>query len=120
MSYCRWSSSNFACDLYVYEDSGGGWTVHVAGFRIVDKVPPVIYPVDQSVEALDRFVVSHAAQMQAVMGAKHEPIGLPHDGESFYSLPTAAACADKIEELIAMGYRAPAYVVRDLREEAEP
>ena len=116
MSYCRWSSCNFACDLYVYEDSGGGWTIHVAGNRVLGKVPEVVYPVDDSVEARDRFVASHAAQMEFVMNAEREPVGLPLAGETF-NLPTAAACADKVEELMALGYCVPAYVVRDLREE---
>lgn len=29
MSYCRWSSDNFKCDVYVYADVSGGWTTHV-------------------------------------------------------------------------------------------
>ncbi len=34
MSYCRWSSDNTNCDLYCYEDCSGGFTTHVAGFRL--------------------------------------------------------------------------------------
>lgn len=33
MSYCRWSSDNFECDLYCYSDVNGGYTTHVAGRR---------------------------------------------------------------------------------------
>lgn len=33
MSYCRWSSDFFECDVYVYEDVAGGYTCHVAGRR---------------------------------------------------------------------------------------
>lgn len=117
MSYCRWSSSNFGCDLYVYEDTGGGWTIHVAGARVVGHVPEAVYPVDDSVEARDRWVASHAAQMDFLATAEREPIALPHAGESF-NLPTSLACAEKVEELVALGYRVPAYVARDLREEA--
>lgn len=31
MSYCRWSSDDFECDLYCYADVRGGYTTHVAG-----------------------------------------------------------------------------------------
>lgn len=27
MSYCRWSTDDFKCDLYIYEDVAGGWTI---------------------------------------------------------------------------------------------
>lgn len=33
MSYCRFSSDGFNCDVYVYEDCAGGWTTHVAANR---------------------------------------------------------------------------------------
>lgn len=31
MSWCRWSSMNWQCDLYIYDDVGGYVSVHVAG-----------------------------------------------------------------------------------------
>lgn len=34
MSYCRFSSDNFNCDLYIYEDVSGGFTTHVASNRL--------------------------------------------------------------------------------------
>lgn len=39
MSYCRWSSMNWMCDVYVYEDVDGGWATHVAGRR--RAIPPI-------------------------------------------------------------------------------
>jgi hypothetical protein len=42
MSYCRWSSDHFECDVYVYEDCSGGWTTHVAGRRRKNKLPDEI------------------------------------------------------------------------------
>jgi len=117
MSYCRWSSSNWSCDLYVYEDAHGGWTIHVAGNRVVGEVPKVEWPVDQSPEAVARFGEGHRAQMAFLETAEREPILLPFAGKTF-NLPTAAACADKIEALVRLGYHVPAYVVLVLREEA--
>ena len=40
MSYCRWSTDNFKCDLYCYEDVNGGFTTHVASNR---PSPPYPY-----------------------------------------------------------------------------
>lgn len=119
MSYCRWSSSNFGCDLYVYEDTGGGWTIHVAANRVVGHVPEVVWPIDPNdPEANARFATTQSEQTKFVVSAKREPIALPHAGETF-NLPTALACAEKVEELAALGYRVPAYVAATLREEAD-
>lgn len=41
MSYCRWSSDDWQCDVYVYADANGGWTCHVADRRrIFDETYP--------------------------------------------------------------------------------
>jgi hypothetical protein len=120
VSYCRWSSDDFACDLYVYADSAGGWTVHVAGNRVVGDIPPMLWPVDgdRSPEAIERFVASSNAQTAFVMTAKRQPIGLAHDGQTFH-IADPAECADLVDRLIAMGYRAPAHVAEALRQEIE-
>jgi hypothetical protein len=39
MSYCRWSSEHFECDVYVYANVSGAWTTHVAGRRLKHRVP---------------------------------------------------------------------------------
>jgi hypothetical protein len=39
MSYCRWSSDFFECDVYVYANVSGAWTTHVAGRRLKHRVP---------------------------------------------------------------------------------
>src|SRR5687767_6611694 len=39
MSYCRWSTDDFQCDLYCYEDVSGGFTTHVAGRRKIWDAP---------------------------------------------------------------------------------
>jgi hypothetical protein len=116
MSYCRWSSSNWRCDLYIYE-SDSGWMIHVARNRIVGRVPDIVWPVDKSPEAVERFAVTHKAQMDFIATADRKPIGLPHDGETFCA-SSASECADLVELLIRTGYHAPASVVMTLREEA--
>lgn len=30
MSYCRWSTDNFTCEIYAYEHFDDFWAIHVA------------------------------------------------------------------------------------------
>jgi hypothetical protein len=92
MSYCRWSTDNWKCDLYIYESVGDFWALHVAANRNV-------YTEDGNVDH-----------------DNHIPIDLPHAGEMF-ELATPGDCADKCEELRKLGYNFPDYVITTLREE---
>lgn len=116
MSYCRFSSDDFQCDVYVYEDCMGGFTTHVAGRRVVYKeaLPPRV-PLDK--EHIDAFVAREVRIGEMVDAATRVEIGLPHDGESFND-PDAAACAERLESLRALGYRVPQYAIDMLRDEA--
>lgn len=117
MSYCRWSSENFKSDLYVYACVDDTWTIHVAANRVVGDVPPVFWPTDTSdPDQMARCVESHKAQSAYLDNAEHREIELPCAGATF-KLPTPGDCADKCEELAALGYVVPAYVVPSLREE---
>jgi hypothetical protein len=116
MSYCRWSSDDFQCDLYIYEDVNGGFTTHVAGNRVIYKVD-LPDPVALTQETASQWAERHYEIMQILDdGEKIErvPIDLPHAGETFND-ETAGECADRVESLIALGYRVPDYVVKDLR-----
>lgn len=117
MSYCRWSSDNFQSDLYVYEDVYGGWTIHVAGNRIVGDVPPIVWPLDPKNGAqFGEYVASRSAQSAFLETANRETIKLPGAGETFVT-DSPGACADKIEELASIGFIVPAGVVEELRAE---
>lgn len=118
MSYCRWSSDAFKSDLYVYEHVGGYWAIHVAGSRYVGDVPTLAYPTDAKDPAqVEAFKASYDAQRKFFdAGAATALINLPHAGETFQE-PTPGACADRIEELVALGYHVPAGVVEELRAE---
>lgn len=116
MSYCRWSSDDFWCDIYCYEDLTSRYTIHVACNRVVGDIPktPHIDPLDD----IKAFMGAHRAQMEYLETAEREPIGLPHDGESF-SYATPGEAADKLEELMCMGYHVPEYAIEELREEQD-
>ena len=69
MSYCRWSSMDFKCDLYVYEASDG-IVIHVASNRVVGDVPVIDW---SSAETLHS---TYKAQMEFLDTAEREPINL--------------------------------------------
>lgn len=141
MSYCRWSSMNWRCDVYVYEDVGGGWTTHVAGRRRV--IPPIPdLPImrlpsfcgkwDREALRMDYPSRWHAIGARIVfgayalwhrwvhMGSLHliplRSIGLPYDGESFNDA-TPGECAARLESLRDVGYIVPRGVISALRQE---
>lgn len=109
MSYCRFSSDNFKSDFYVY-GSDLGWEIIVAGNRVVGDIPPLVeWGAPGFFEALKK-------QQDFVSAAKHEPITLPHAGASFTE-KTVEGAIEMIEELIALGFHAPAHLLEDLKEE---
>jgi hypothetical protein len=120
MSYCRWSSDDFQCDVYVYE-SAHGWETHVAGQRPVLDVaalPPAPSRTPDGQFDVAAWMVRHHAVMAQLDGCERRPIGLPHDGESFTDA-TPGECADRLEALRALGYNVPQGAIDALREEAE-
>lgn len=140
MAYCRWSSCNWMCDVYVYADVSGGWTTHVAGrkraFPPIPDIPWGWLPQfgakwnreERRIEYPDRWHKLAAAIVNRLaywwnrvhMGSLHliplRPIGGGHDGESF-SDATALECAERLEYLRRCGYNVPQYAINALRAE---
>ena len=114
MSYCRWSSDDYQCDLYVYE-SDMGFEIHVAGNRLVfdEPLPPPAPPPNVD---FDAWYQRHRTVRDMVQSARRKPIGLPNDGET-YVLSEPGAAADQLVALRAVGYRFPERVIDLLREE---
>lgn len=111
MSHCRWSTDDFQCDLYVWEDASGGWRIAVAARRMVfdEPVPPPV-----SRDDITAWLARH--QLVSTLPYHHEDIDLPHAGETFEE-PTASAAADRVAALCALGYRCPDSVESTLRAE---
>lgn len=144
MSYCRWSSDFWQCDVYVYEDVNGGWTTHVAGRRMKHTPPPelVAMPCSTGAEWLARHLAEEAWRdslpsdeipcTYALPGGGSKPgtmkmlkdseylalatIGV-EAGQSF-SDPTPLACAERLEALKAKGFNVPQSAIDALRSEA--
>lgn len=125
MSYCRWSSDDFQCDIYCYYSVGDFYQIFVAGNRIVGDIPKLLpYPskdgkiVDntQDKEGWDAWFKRHQEQMNWLKTCERKPIGLPYDGQSFEE-PDAQTCLDRLLELQKVGYRFPDYVLEAIKEE---
>lgn len=119
MSYCRWSSDGFSCDVYCYEHVHGGFMIHVArGRHVSDEPRPA--SMDSAIDkSPEEFLAAYHAQQAWLNGAHIETIGLPHDGED-YCENTAGEAADRLEQLRAAGYRVPQYAIDELRAKAQP
>jgi len=121
MSYCRWSSDNFECDLYCYQ-SDDGYVTHVASKRVVGDVPPLppwpIWSGGDGAMHLNQWIVAVRAQHDYVDKAERIPIGLPYDGETFIDVTLGEFLA-RLLHLREAGYRFPDSVLDDVREEME-
>lgn len=118
MSFCRWSSDDFQCDVYVYESYLGGFQTHVAERRYVfkDPLPP---PIDLTKGNAKEWLDRHKRVDAMLDHDNMAEIGLPHDGQTF-SDSTAAECAERLEYLRGLGYIVPQYAIDALREELQP
>lgn len=110
MSYCRWSSMDFACDLYCYE-SDEGYVTHVAANRVVGEVPHIDF--NAAPEVMGEQI---AAQHLYLKTAEHAPIGLPHDGET-YTDGDLEDFQARLLQLREVGYIFPDYVLETIGEE---
>ena len=119
MSYCRWSSDDYQCDVYVYADARGGWTTHVAARRRVYTEPlpdPVDLPRGFTEDQFNAWYARHRTVLDMADRAELVDIGLPHDGETFNDL-TPGTCLVRLITLRELGYRVPQYAIDSLREE---
>lgn len=117
MSYCRWSSMNWKCDLYCYESSDG-YTTHVAGNRTVGEVPKVDFNLLTPGGDTKLFAEQYKAQMDWLSSAERKPIGLPHDGETFHD-PDLLSFLVRVTSLREWGYNVPQHVFDAIHEELE-
>jgi hypothetical protein len=116
MSWCRWSSLDFRCDLYVYE-SMSGVEVHVAGGRYdldYDLLPAAVSILDDQ----DAWRVRHDLLSALIADAETVAIDLPHarDSRTFDTLVEAACW---IDELAGLGYVVPPGMTDEMRSSEE-
>lgn len=116
MAYCRFSTDDFKCDLYIYEDCNGGYTTHLAKNRVEYQslLPELIeLTVDNVVDWHER----HHTVMHLYDEAKKVEIDLPFAGE-YFNDETAEELIERLIELRRIGYRFPADVIEAILEES--
>lgn len=123
MSYCRWSTNDYQCDVYVYEDASGGWTTHVARRRWTYTTPlpePVSIPRHASPDEDWRVWAVRDSVVTRMHGkpAHGYWTDLPESvaGRTF-SHDTPGECADNLEALRDAGLNVPQDAIDTLREE---
>lgn len=121
MSYCRWSSMDFKCDLYCYEDVRGGWTTHVAGNKVVSPVisdAPIRLLLNGGWLGMRLYTWWHNLHMWTVGHGKRKPLGGPYAGASFNDSDLYAFKA-RLRMLRSAGYRFPDYVLQSVDDEID-
>jgi hypothetical protein len=116
MSYCRWSSDDFMCDLYCYQ-SDVAYVTHVAQRR------PYIRPFPAPrLTLLDKRFGFIRWRMQNWLHGltlsliPRRTLTLPHAGESFYD-GDITAFYWRLVHLRSLGYQFPSYVLAAVTEE---
>ena len=114
MSFFRWSSMDWQCDLYCYESEQGYYVTHIANNRIVGSVPKVDYSLfsDNTQEATGRFFEQYKAQMDFLSTAERKPIDLKYDGQTFYD--SKETFLIRLAMLREEGYNFPEITEEDL------
>lgn len=112
MSYCRFSSDDYQCDVYCYQDICGGYTTHVAESRFVfkEELPPKV-PIENAA-----WFARYQKINEMVKQADRKRIGLPFDGHRFND-EDAESCAKRLQQLKDLGYKVPQYAIEELQQE---
>lgn len=116
MSYCRFSSDNFRCDVYAYQSTHDDYVLHVASHRREADTPiPEMPP---------NWWELPAEEMQAAMGRQDDwlehaplvPINHPDAGES-YRFASAEELYEKLLDLRSAGLRVPDFALEAVKED---
>lgn len=118
MSYCRWSSDNFKCDVYAYESCYGGFEIHIASARYVGEIPEVDSKLLNNKKQHKKFISQLNAQSEFLETCKTEEIKLKHSGENF-NVDTVQELGEKLIELKKLGYHIPEYVFERISKEIQ-
>jgi hypothetical protein len=117
MSYCRFSTDDFQCDVYCYESFMGGFAIHVAGNRVIpcEPLPP---PIALTKDGIPEYLERSEIVREILDRSPRTAIGLQHDGEEFME-PDAGAAAERLKYLRDLGYNVPQFAIDALIEESK-
>ena len=112
MSYCRWSSDDWKCDLYCYHSVCGNYITHIARLKHNDvPVNPHKFPNNE-------WFSFHQEQMEFLNTAELTEIGLPYDGMHF-SDDDLISFLERVNCLKEAGYHVPFFVLESIELELE-
>lgn len=119
MSYCRWSSDHYRCDLYCYLDCDGKYVTHVAARRYdfpegFEFPPP--YPYGEGGGAVAAWAEKDNEFIDRLGDLGHVDIGLPHDGAMFEDA-NLHEFLHTLKKLKAAGYCFPDAVISEVQRE---
>lgn len=119
MSYCRWSSDNFRCDLYCFE-SESGFETYIAGSRWREWVHLFHFLTDKRVRIADGITIRIARSNLLGLPRRltHKPLRLPLAGKYFIDA-TETEFFSRLRSLNALGYRVPAGLIAEANRSAE-
>lgn len=109
MSYCRWSSDDFKCDIYAYADVAGGYTIHVAANRHREGSSP--FPSWEGKASPEQIAAVEKWSEETLI-----PITLPWAGAVFLET-TLESFLERMLALRAEGYRIPDWAIERIESE---
>lgn len=111
MSYCRWSSDGFMCDLYAYESVDNFFYVHVAANRVTERCPEIDFT---SEETIKNTLPAYNEWLRK--DKERKPIGLPYDGKTFVceNINEVYECMVTLKDC---GYNVPDFALENVKEE---
>lgn len=116
MSYCRWSTDDFLCDLYCYE-SDEGFVTHIAANRPIwgDKRPDPV-PFNNETIGDGSWLARRNLVMDLLDEINREPVDPEYAGKHYLD--------DTLEEFLARlislknaGLSFPDYVIENVKQE---
>jgi hypothetical protein len=117
MSYCRWSSDDFTCDLYAWHDISDNIVIHCSSNRRVwpeDLLPPKCSDDATTQEWAERFM----EVMKLVDQTELIELDFEYAGERI-ACGTRSEAIEKFLELREIGYKFPDAVIEMLKAEIE-
>jgi hypothetical protein len=116
MSYCRFSTNDWRCDLYCYE-SDRCFVTHTAGNRKVGRwVPSPGYGLLKSKIGRWWWGIQYRLHLWSYALAPRRDLALPHAGETFMD-GDLESFRERLVWLRSLGYRFPDYVLTSIDEE---
>lgn len=112
MSYCRWSSDNYNCDIYAYESCYGGYEIHIASSKYEGEIPKL----DYNLLATDmvEFTKQRKAQLEYLKDCGTKELNLKYAGENL-GAETLEEFENLMLELKEIGYDIPDYVFETIK-----